>query len=91
MDTDKKTHRFIIDNIDKRLGSVDAELKFDKIMIGVGLLIVIVFSFLLGLTIKSHPVLSLVFTLFIFFWPLPFLFYDKGVFCRLKKEIVVRC
>lgn len=37
-----RTRRFLIDRIDERLGSVEKEIKFDRIAIGVGVILTIV-------------------------------------------------
>lgn len=37
----KRSKRFLIDRIDERLGSVEKEIKFDKIAIAVSVLIII--------------------------------------------------
>jgi hypothetical protein len=38
----KRSTRFLIDRIDERLGSVEKEIKFDKIAIGVSALVMII-------------------------------------------------
>lgn len=38
----KRSTRFLIDRIDERLGSVEKEIKFDKIAIAVGVLVLII-------------------------------------------------
>lgn len=38
----KRSTRFLIDRIDERLGSVEKEIKFDKIAMGVSALVIII-------------------------------------------------
>lgn len=56
-----KANRFLIDKIDKRLGSLDKELKFDKIMIAVGVFLIVAPIILLQFTAENNPVLSVLF------------------------------
>lgn len=60
-------HRFLIDKIDQKLGSTEKELKFDKIAIMAGLLVMMVSAILLFICIESKPVLGLSCGLFFFF------------------------
>jgi len=59
--------RFLIDKIDNKLGSVEKELKFDKIIILVGLGCMILSAFVMGITINSHPALAVASTLVFMF------------------------
>lgn len=59
--------RFIIDKIDTKLGSVEKELKFDKIAIVVGLVLLVIFCVVLALCADSHPVLFVISILMIIF------------------------
>lgn len=56
-----KANRFLIDKIDKRFGSLDKELKFDKIMIAVGVFLIVAPIILLQFTAENNPVLSVLF------------------------------
>ena len=51
--------RFLIDKIDAKFGSVEKELKFDKIAIAVGIGVAILCVILMFILADSHPVLSL--------------------------------
>lgn len=62
-----KGSRFLIDKIDSKLGSVEKELKFDKAVIFVGVGIVVISAFVLGIFINSHPVLALLSTMALMF------------------------
>ncbi len=57
---DYRGKRFLIDKIDNRLGSLDKEIKFDKILICVGVLISAVSILVLILSSDSHPILSII-------------------------------
>ena len=59
--------RFIINKIDAKLGSIEKELKFDKIAIAVGIGVAILCVFLMFILSDSHPVLSLFLGLFVIF------------------------
>lgn len=54
-----KGSRYLIDKIDRRLGGIEKELKFDKIVILVGLGIMIISALIFGFVIDSHPVLAI--------------------------------
>jgi hypothetical protein len=54
-----KGSRFLIDAIDRRLGSVEKELKFDRIMILIGVLCAIVPAMLMPVVVEKIPKLSL--------------------------------
>ena len=56
--TNYKANRFLIDKIDKRLGSLDKELKFDKIMIAIGVFLIVVPTILVQFTAEKSPKLS---------------------------------
>jgi hypothetical protein len=56
--TNYKANRFLIDEIDKRLGSLDKELKFDKIMIAIGVFLIVVPTILVQFTAEKSPKLS---------------------------------
>lgn len=55
-----KGSRFLIDAIDRRLGSVEKELKFDKIMIVVGILCVVIPAVLISIFAETSPKLSII-------------------------------
>ena len=59
--------RFLIDKIDSKLGSLDKELKFDKMLIYIGIGIIIFFAFIILLIINKYPVLALFCALIIMF------------------------
>lgn len=59
--------RLIIDKIDAKLGSIEKELKFDKIAIAVGVGLVILGLILLPILAESHPLLTIFITLVIIF------------------------
>jgi lipopolysaccharide export LptBFGC system permease protein LptF len=67
MDNNSRATRFLIDRIDSKLGSVEKELKFDKIAIGVGLGIMVIFAFVLGLVVNSSPALAILCLILIMF------------------------
>ena len=67
MDNNSRATRFLIDRIDSKLGSVEKELKFDKIAIGVGLGIMVFFAFVLGLVVNSSPALAILCLILIMF------------------------
>lgn len=51
--------RFLINKIDARLGSVEKELKFDKIAIAVGVGVAVLCVVLMFILAENHPVLTL--------------------------------
>ena len=55
-----KGSRFLIDAIDRRLGSVEKELKFDKIMIVVGILCAVIPAVLMSIFAETSPKLSII-------------------------------
>ena len=66
MDNNSRATRFLIDRIDSKLGSVEKELKFDKIAIGVGLAIMVISAFVLGLAV-DRPALAVLCLMLIIF------------------------
>ena len=56
--TNYKANRFLIDKIETRLGSLDKELKFDKIMIAIGVFLIVVPTILVQITAEKSPKLS---------------------------------
>ena len=54
-----KGSRFLIDAIDRRLGSVEKELKFDKIMIVIGILCTVIPAVLISIVSETAPKLSI--------------------------------
>lgn len=54
-----KGSRFLIDAIDRRLGSVEKELKFDKIMIVIGILCTVIPAVLMSIASETAPKLSI--------------------------------
>ncbi len=66
MDNNSRATRFLIDRIDSKLGSVEKELKFDKIAIGAGIAIMVIFAFVLGLVI-NRPALAILCLMLIIF------------------------
>ena len=65
---DRKRKRFLIDRIDERLGSLENELKFDRIMITVGTVCFIALTLSAFLVAESHPILALILALTAFFF-----------------------
>lgn len=62
-----KSARFLIDRIDARLGDKRKEIKFDVIMIIVGLLLILIPGIAIILTSELYPKLSILFTLLVMF------------------------
>lgn len=54
-----KGSRFLIDAIDRRLGTVEKELKFDKIMIVIGILCTVIPAVLMSIVSETAPKLSI--------------------------------
>lgn len=54
-----KGSRFLIDAIDRRLGSIEKELKFDKIMIVIGILCTVIPAVLMSIVSETAPKLSI--------------------------------
>lgn len=54
-----KGSRFLIDAIDRRLGSVEKELKFDKVMIILGVLLTVIPAFFVQMVAERSPKLSI--------------------------------
>ena len=53
-----KETRYLIDRIDQKLGGIEKELKFDKVVISIGLGILIVAAIIFLCAVDSHPVLA---------------------------------
>lgn len=85
MDNNSKGTRYIIDRIDNKLGSVEKELKFDKIAMGIGLGIMALFAFLMGVTLSSHPAIAIVFLMFAMFGFMLFYVMFKEYLADLRK------
>ncbi len=83
---DSKGHRFLIDKIDSKLGSVEKELKFDKIAIAVGILLLIAFVLVLVFCTEARPVLTVVSILVIVFAAYLTYFMVKEYLTDLKKS-----
>ena len=62
-----RSGRFLIDKIDSKLGSVEKELKFDKVVIGVSVVLMVAFAVILAQCSNAHPVLSIIRILMIIF------------------------
>ena len=62
-----RSGRFLIDKIDSKLGSVEKELKFDKVVIGVSVVLLVAFAVILALCSNAHPALSIISILMIIF------------------------
>lgn len=60
-------NRWILDRIDKRLGSVEKEIKFDKILIIVGVILTIVFAVLLFFSVEKMSRLAILWVLMTMF------------------------
>lgn len=80
-----KANRFIIDKIDRRLGSIDKELKFDKIMILVGLVVAIAPVILLHFTAERVPELSVIWLLLSMFGMVMAITMSKEYISDLKR------
>ncbi len=52
-------NRFLINKIDERLGGLENELKFDRIMITVSAALFVILLVVLTLIAKSHPIAAL--------------------------------
>ena len=78
--------RFIIDKIDSKLGSVEKELKFDKIAIAVGILLLVIFCVVLALCADSHPVIFIISILMIIFSAALIYVMFKEYLADLKKK-----
>ncbi len=62
-----KGSRFLIDAIDRRLGSLEKELKFDKIMIVIGILCAIIPTVLMSMIANTAPKLSILLMIVVMF------------------------
>lgn len=81
-----RNKRFLIDRIDKRLGSLERELKFDKTMIIVGSILGILALLGLFCFAEVHPVLSLGLGVFFLFALLLTYTMAKEYFNDLKRK-----
>ncbi len=80
-----RSRRFLIDTIDERLGGVEKELKFDKAVIAVGIVLLGAFSVVLALFSNGHPVLSIISILMIIFSAALIVLMVKEYLADLKK------
>jgi len=80
-----RSNRFLIDKIDARLGSVENELKFDKMAIGVSVVLLVAFAVVLALFSNGHPVLSIMSVLMIIFSASLIFYMVMEYFDDLKK------
>lgn len=62
-----KGTRYLIDRIDQKLGGIEKELKFDKVVISIGLGILIIAAIILFCVVDSYPVLAIFSALFFMF------------------------
>jgi hypothetical protein len=83
---DSKGHRFLIDKIDSKLGSVDKELKFDKVAIAVGVVLLIAFILVLIFCTEARPLLTVVSILVIIFASYLTYFMINEYLADLKKK-----
>lgn len=83
---DSKGHRFLIDKIDSKLGSVEKELKFDKVAIAVGIVLLIAFILVLIFCTEARPVLTVVSILVIIFAAYLTYFMINEYLADLKKK-----
>lgn len=67
MNNNNRSTRFLLDIVDKKLGSVEREIKFDKWMIFIGVLIMTISGVLVWLCAGSHPALSVIFLVMVLF------------------------
>ena len=84
MDSDKR--RFLIDSIDEKLGSVENELKFDVVMIVVGVALLVVSIVVVALCADAHPALTVVCILLAIFAAALTFFMVKEFLADLKKR-----
>lgn len=80
-----RSNRFLIDKIDERLGSVEKELMFDKIVIGVSVVLLVAFVVILALCSNVHPALSIISILMIIFSASLAIYMTKEYFDDRKK------
>ena len=81
-----RSRRFLIDRIDEKFGNVEKELKFDKIAIGGGLAIMVIFAFVLGLVVNSSPALAVLCLMLVIFGFFLALVMVKEYIRDLKKK-----
>lgn len=81
-----RANRFIIDKIDKRLGSIEKELKFDRIMILVGIVLAIVPAVLISFTADKALKLSLLLLILSMFGIVLIITMTKEYISDLKRR-----
>lgn len=81
-----RANRFIIDKIDKRLGSLEKELKFDRIMILVGIVLAVVPAILISFTADKSPKLSLLWFILSMFGIVLMITMTKEYISDLKRR-----
>lgn len=81
-----RANRFIIDKIDKRLGSIEKELKFDRIMILVGIVLAIVPAVLVSFTADKALKLSLLLLILSMFGIVLIITMTKEYISDLKRR-----
>lgn len=81
-----RANRFIIDKIDKRLGSIEKELKFDRIMILVGIVLAIVPAVLISFTADKALKLSLLLLILSMFGIVLIITMPKEYISDLKRR-----
>ena len=81
-----RANRFIIDKIDKRLVSLEKELKFDRIMILVGIVLAIVPAVLISFTADKAPKLSLLWLILSMFGIVLIITMTKEYISDLKRR-----
>lgn len=81
-----RANRFIIDKIDKRLGSLEKELKFDRIMILVGIVLAIVPAVLISFTADKALKLSLLWLILSMFGIVLIITMTKEYISDLKRR-----
>ena len=62
-----RSGRFLIDKFDSKLRSAEKELKLDKVVIGVSVVLMVAFAVILALCSNAHPALSIISILMIIF------------------------
>ena len=83
---DYKGGRFLIDAVDRRLGSVEKELKFDRIMIIIGVLCAVVPAILMPVVVEKAPKLSLLLLVIAMFGIVLIITMTKEYINDLKKS-----
>lgn len=81
-----RANRFIIDKIDKRLGSIEKELKFYRIMILVGIVLAIVPAVLISFTADKALKLSLLLLILSMFGIVLIITMTKEYISDLKRR-----